>query len=64
MSALPSLLHSDHEQELRASVRRLLADRADWSAVLKRTESDEPYDLDTWRRLAVETGVAGFEARR
>jgi alkylation response protein AidB-like acyl-CoA dehydrogenase len=60
MTGLPSLLHSDHEQELRASVRRLLADRADWPAVLKRIETDEPYDVDTWRRLAAETGVAAL----
>ena len=56
----PSLLHSEDEQELRASVRRLLADRADWSAVLRRVESDEPYDTETWRRLAAETGVAAL----
>ena len=60
MSDFPSLLHSDDEQELRASVRRLLADRADWSAVLRRVETDEPYDTDTWRRLAAETGVAAL----
>jgi alkylation response protein AidB-like acyl-CoA dehydrogenase len=60
MTAFPSLLHSDEEQELRGSVRRLLSDRADWSTVLKRVETDQPYDADTWRRLAAETGVAGL----
>jgi alkylation response protein AidB-like acyl-CoA dehydrogenase len=60
MSGFPSLLHSDDEQELRASVRRLLQDRADWRSVLERVESDAPHDLDTWRRLAVETGVAAL----
>ena len=59
-TSFPSLLHSEDEQELRASVRRLLADRADWSAVLKRIETDEPYDEETWRLLAAETGVAGL----
>lgn len=60
MSAFPSLLHSEDEQELRASVRRLLSDRADWTSVLERVESDAPYDVDTWRRLAAETGVAAL----
>ena len=60
MSEFPSLLHSDEEQELRASVRRLLTDRADVAATLGRIESDDPYDLQTWRRLAVETGVAAL----
>ena len=60
MSEFPSLLHSDDEQDLRASVRRLLADRADWSTVLGRVETAEPYDTETWRRLAAETGVAAL----
>ena len=60
MSALPSLLHSEDEQALRESVRRQLADRSDWAAVLRRVEREDPYDLETWRRLAVETGVAGL----
>ena len=60
MTSFPSLLHSEDEQELRGSVRRLLADRAAWSSVLARVESDEPHDLETWRRLAAETGVAGL----
>jgi alkylation response protein AidB-like acyl-CoA dehydrogenase len=60
MSGFPSLLHSEDEQELRASVRRLLSDRADWTTVLQRIETDAPHDLDTWRRLAAETGVAAL----
>jgi alkylation response protein AidB-like acyl-CoA dehydrogenase len=59
-TTFPSLLHSEDEQELRGSVRRLLADRADWASVLKRIESAEPTDADTWRRLAAETGVASL----
>jgi alkylation response protein AidB-like acyl-CoA dehydrogenase len=59
-TAFPSLLHSEDEQELRGSVRRLLADRADWASVLKRIESAEPTDADTWQRLAAETGVASL----
>jgi alkylation response protein AidB-like acyl-CoA dehydrogenase len=60
MSDFPSLLHSDDEQELRSSVRRLLTDRADFAATVGRIESADPYDVETWRRLAVETGVAGL----
>ena len=60
MTTFPSLLHSDDEQALRESVRALLTDRADWSTVLRRVESDQPYDADTWRRLGVETGAAGL----
>ncbi len=59
-TTFPSLLHSADEQELRGSVRRLLADRSPWQTVLRRVESDEPYDLQTWRTLAAETGVAGL----
>ena len=54
------LLYSDVEEQLRASVRGLLADRCDAAAVLARCESDEPYDLPLWRALAAEVGVAGL----
>jgi hypothetical protein len=56
----PNLLYDDVQDDLRATVRGLLADRCDWTAVLRRTESDEPYDLALWRTLAVEVGVAGL----
>lgn len=59
-TAFPSLLHSEDEQELRGSVRRLLADRAPWTATLQRVETDEPYDRQAWRLLAAETGVASL----
>ncbi|MGC9667295.1 acyl-CoA dehydrogenase family protein [Planosporangium sp. 12N6] len=55
-----SLLYSDVEEELRGTVRRVLTDRAPWTAVLKRTESDEPYDQVLWRTLAAEVGVAAL----
>jgi alkylation response protein AidB-like acyl-CoA dehydrogenase len=51
-----SLLYTPEEQELQGSVRRLLADRADWSSVLRRVEEADPYDGETWKRL-VATGV-------
>jgi alkylation response protein AidB-like acyl-CoA dehydrogenase len=54
------LLYSDVEDELRGSVRGLLAARAPWTAVLERVESDEPYDAKLWRTLASEMGLAGL----
>ena len=51
-----SLLYSAEEQDLQAAVRRLLGARADWGTVLRRIETESPYDLDLWSRLA-ETGV-------
>ncbi len=54
------LLYSDVDEQLRASVRDLLADRAPWSAVLARTETGEPYDPALWRALAVDFGAAGL----
>jgi alkylation response protein AidB-like acyl-CoA dehydrogenase len=54
-----TLLYSEVEEELRAAVRDLLADRCPPAAVLKRIES-EPYDLDLWKTLAGEIGVAGL----
>ena len=55
-----SLLYSEVEEELRDSVRSLLAARCGAAAVLARTESDEPYDLALWPALAVDVGCAGF----
>ncbi|TDD19109.1 acyl-CoA dehydrogenase family protein [Nonomuraea diastatica] len=54
-----TLLYSEVEEELRAAVRGLLADRCPPATVLKRVES-EPYDLDLWKTLAGEIGVAGL----
>jgi alkylation response protein AidB-like acyl-CoA dehydrogenase len=54
------LLYSEVEEDLRASVRDLFADRAAASAVLARTESAEPYDLKLWRTLAAKLGTAGL----
>jgi alkylation response protein AidB-like acyl-CoA dehydrogenase len=55
-----SLLYSDVEEELRAAVRQLLADRSPWRAVLTRAESGEPYDRALWRALAADIGCAGL----
>ena len=52
---MTDLLYSDVEEELRASVRSLLADRVD----LTRLEA-EPVDLKLWRTLAADLGCAGL----
>ncbi|MES4902108.1 MULTISPECIES: acyl-CoA dehydrogenase family protein [unclassified Streptomyces] len=59
-SAEPDLLYSEAEDDLRAAVRSLLADRCPPSAVLAKTESRRPYDPALWRSLAVEMGAAGL----
>jgi len=59
-AGMPSLLYGETEDDLRASVRALLTDRSPWPEVLRRTESDEPYDLDLWRRLGTDLGCAGL----
>jgi alkylation response protein AidB-like acyl-CoA dehydrogenase len=67
-SVLTSLLYSEVEEELRATVRKVLADRAPWQAVLARTESDSQYDsqydMGLWRTLAAEVGCAGLPVPR
>ncbi|WP_371783730.1 acyl-CoA dehydrogenase family protein [Streptosporangium subroseum] len=55
-----TLLYTEVEEELRASVRDLLADRCGPDAVLKRVESGVPYDMDLWKTLSREIGVAGL----
>ncbi|MFE6766842.1 acyl-CoA dehydrogenase family protein [Streptomyces sp. NPDC057689] len=56
----PDLLYSEAEEDLRAAVRSLLADRADAPTVLARTESDTPYDPELWKALATGIGAAGL----
>jgi alkylation response protein AidB-like acyl-CoA dehydrogenase len=57
---MTDLLYSDVEEDLRSSVRSLLADRSPWSHVLKRAETSETYDLELWRTLGTEMGLAGL----
>ena len=57
---MTELLYTEVEEELRGTVRALLADRATPSAVLARTESDELTDGKLWRALAVDVGCAGL----
>ncbi|MPZ83229.1 MAG: acyl-CoA dehydrogenase [Actinophytocola sp.] len=57
--AAVNLLYTDIEDQLRASVRDLLADRALPDAILARCETDKPLDLDLWRSLT-ELGVGSL----
>ncbi|THA77576.1 acyl-CoA dehydrogenase [Streptomyces sp. A0642] len=59
-SQAPDLLYSEAEEDLRAAVRSLLADRADAPTVIARTESDTPYDAQLWSALAADIGAAGL----
>jgi alkylation response protein AidB-like acyl-CoA dehydrogenase len=56
----PDLLYSDVEDDLRGTVRALLADRCPPEAVLARVEGPQPYDPELWRLLAAELGLAGL----
>ncbi|MEU2246771.1 acyl-CoA dehydrogenase family protein [Streptomyces sp. NPDC019224] len=56
----PDLLYSEAEEDLRAAVRSLLADRADAPSVIDRTESGTPYDPQLWKALATGIGAAGL----
>ena len=61
MTTAPDLLYSEVEEELRASVRSLLADRCPPASVLARCEGAQPQDPALWRTLAQELGVAGLQ---
>jgi alkylation response protein AidB-like acyl-CoA dehydrogenase len=54
------LLYNDVEDTLRANLRQMLAQRCPHPAILARSESDEPYDMELWRTLAVGMGLAGL----
>jgi alkylation response protein AidB-like acyl-CoA dehydrogenase len=54
------LLYDEVDEELRATVRGLLAARSPWSAVLARIEGPEPYDTKLWATIAGEMGLAGL----
>jgi hypothetical protein len=56
----PDLLYGEIKEDLRSTVRALLAERSPWQAVLARTEQDETTDLKLWRALASELGCAGL----
>ncbi|HEY2549013.1 MAG TPA: acyl-CoA dehydrogenase family protein [Streptosporangiaceae bacterium] len=59
-AGVPDLLYSETESELRAAVRGLLDDRAQWRDVLARTETPDTYDAGLWHALAADVGCAGL----
>ncbi|WP_426404751.1 acyl-CoA dehydrogenase family protein [Streptomyces sp. R-07] len=60
MTAQTDLLYSDTEDDLRAAVRALLADRAGHQTLLDRIETDSPYVPGLWKSLAADIGAAGL----
>jgi alkylation response protein AidB-like acyl-CoA dehydrogenase len=54
------LLYSDTERTLAAALADLLSSRAPTPDVVARTERPDTYDLDLWRTVAVEIGLAGL----
>jgi alkylation response protein AidB-like acyl-CoA dehydrogenase len=55
-----NLLYSEVEDDLRGAVRSVLRSRSPWGDVLARTETAKTYDLDLWRMLAGDLGLAGL----
>ncbi|MFF8376131.1 acyl-CoA dehydrogenase family protein [Streptomyces sp. NPDC015661] len=60
MTAQTDLLYSETEDDLRAAVRALLADRAGHQILLDRIETDDPYVPGLWKSLAGDIGTAGL----
>ncbi|MFE0642634.1 acyl-CoA dehydrogenase family protein [Streptomyces sp. NPDC058877] len=60
MSEQPDLLYSETEEDLRAAVRALLADRAGHRVLLDRIETEDPYVPGLWGTLAADMGAAGL----
>ncbi|NUR74335.1 MAG: acyl-CoA/acyl-ACP dehydrogenase [Hamadaea sp.] len=54
---MTGLLYSDVESELRSELRAMLRDHCDPAA---RIERDDAVDVDLWRRLARDMGLAGL----
>jgi alkylation response protein AidB-like acyl-CoA dehydrogenase len=56
----PDLLYTDVEQDLRASVRELLADRCEPAALIAMYDGDRSLVTPLWKALAVDLGLAGL----
>jgi alkylation response protein AidB-like acyl-CoA dehydrogenase len=54
------LLYTEIEEDLRSSVRALLADRSPWQKVLAGVDAGAPEDPALWRALGAELGCAGL----
>jgi len=55
-----NLTFTEEQEELRASVRRFLTDKADSEAVRRWAESDEGYDAALWQQMAGQLGLQGL----
>ncbi|MFI8521763.1 acyl-CoA dehydrogenase family protein [Streptomyces sp. NPDC085481] len=60
MTHQPDLLYSETEDDLRAAVRGLIADRAGAQELLGRIEGESPYPPGLWDALAGGIGAAGL----
>ena len=60
MTAEPSLLYTDVEDDLRSSVRDLLTSRCPFDAVTAMYDGDRSVVAPLWRSLAVDLGLAGL----
>jgi alkylation response protein AidB-like acyl-CoA dehydrogenase len=57
---MTDLLYSETERDLAAALADLLSSRAKAADVLARTENPESYDMDLWRAVAADIGIAGL----
>jgi alkylation response protein AidB-like acyl-CoA dehydrogenase len=57
-----NLTFTEEQEDLRASVRRLLADKAPSEAVRRSMESEAGYDLALWKQMAGQMGLAALAA--
>lgn len=60
MSTEADLLYSEVENDLRASVGDLFADRIAPDALLARVEGPHPYAIELWQALAADLGASGL----
>ena len=60
MTLAADLLYSDTERTLASALADLFSSRAAPADVLARTEKPETYDMDLWRTVAADIGLAGL----
>ena len=58
-AAVPSLLYSEMEEDLRRLIRRITDDLSPWSAVVARLDQDNVHDAPLWRAMT-QAGIAGL----
>ena len=57
---VPNLLYSEIENEVRGSVKGVLDKKGTWSERLARTEFKLTVDVELWKSLALDVGLAGL----